>query len=147
MIALLRLSLERARILGVCPRPANDRLGLVPEPSWIHLCTTVDMDATRDPKNAANHRISDSPESESSACAGWEVMCPDGLSRHLPYHNRGDAESHARFASDPKWFAKRGCRLAPKPGRRERLAPPCPGGEHHALPILVQHATARRGEA
>lgn len=58
------------------------------------------------------------------------VVCPDGLVRHLPYHNLGDAESHARRASDPEWFAKRGCRLAPKPSILENAMTPCPGGKH-----------------
>jgi hypothetical protein len=80
-------------------------------------------------------------------CAGWEVCCPDGIRRHNPYHNLGDAEAHARRASDPNWFAKRGCRLAPKPGRLEREAPPCSGGEHKAVPIIVQHARGERGIA
>jgi hypothetical protein len=61
---------------------------------------------------------------------GWIVVCPDGIRRHNPYHSLGDAEAHARRASDPEWFGKHGCRLAPKPGRLEREAPPCPGGKH-----------------
>lgn len=57
-------------------------------------------------------------EENDPLCSGWQVVCPDGLKRHFPYHNLGDAESHARFASDPKWVAKRGsCRLAPKPSK------------------------------
>jgi hypothetical protein len=66
----------------------------------------------------------------------WNVVCPDGLIRHNPYHNLRDAESHARFASDPKWFSKHGCRLAPKPGRQELLLPPCCGGKHEAIAVV-----------
>ena len=66
----------------------------------------------------------------------WEVVCPDGDVRHYPYHNRGDAEAHADRASDPSWFARRGCRLAPKPAPLEASRPPCPGGRHEARPVL-----------
>jgi hypothetical protein len=31
--------------------------------------------------------------------AGWEIICPDGKSRHLPYRNLGDAECDARVIS------------------------------------------------
>jgi hypothetical protein len=82
-----------------------------------------------------------------SDCAGWEVVCPDGRVRHLPYHNLGDARSHARFASRPDWFAKRGCRLAPNPGRLEQSQPPCSGGEHTVRPVVVQHVGDETGEA
>ena len=90
------------------------------------------------------------PEREENAygdCAGWEVVCPDGRVRHLPYHNLGDARSHARFASRPDWFAKRGCRLASRPGELERAQPPCPGGEHSVRAVVVSHAHAVRAEA
>lgn len=60
----------------------------------------------------------------------WVVVCPDGLVRHLPYSHLDDAESHAKRASDPAWFAKRGCRLAPKPTILETAVSPCPGGKH-----------------
>jgi hypothetical protein len=70
---------------------------------------------------------------------GWRVACPDGHVRHNPYHNEGDAIDHAKMASDPEWFADRGCRLAPKPGRLERACPPCPGGKHWVVPILAEH--------
>lgn len=76
-------------------------------------------------------------------CAGYEVVCPDGLIRHYPYHNRGDAEAHARKASDPKWFAKRGCRLAPNPAKLELSMPPCSGGHHEIIPIPIVHPAPR----
>jgi hypothetical protein len=35
-------------------------------------------------------------------CLGFEIVCPDGLSRHYPYHNEGDARCDATGASkDP----------------------------------------------
>ena len=71
-------------------------------------------------------------------CSGWEVVCPDGLKRHNPYHNLGDARSHAEHASDPSWFQKRGCRLAPKPAKLELSQPKCPGGRHVVKPILLE---------
>jgi hypothetical protein len=74
---------------------------------------------------------------------GWEVVCPDGEMRHYPYHNLGDAESHARFASDPKWFAKRRCRLAPKPSSKEVSMSPCPGGRHVVVAIPVVRPSSR----
>lgn len=80
-------------------------------------------------------------------CAGWEVVCPDHRVRHLPYHNLGDARGHARLASDPERFARRGCRLAPKAGALERSQPPCPGGTHTVRPIVMEHAHAERNEA
>jgi hypothetical protein len=86
-------------------------------------------------------------EETDTDCAGWEVVCPDGRVRHLPYHNRGDAQSHARFASRSDWFAKRGCRLAPKPGQLERSQPPCSGGAHAVRPIAVLHTRPERAEA
>ncbi len=76
---------------------------------------------------------------ERGICAGWEVICPDGLSRHYPYHNYGDAESHTRRASDPGWFARRGCRLAPKASARELSMPPCPGGRHLVVALPIVH--------
>lgn len=60
----------------------------------------------------------------------YEVVCPDNLVRHLPYANKGDAEAHAKLASDPSWFKKRSCRLAPKPSVFQTSMPPCGGGEH-----------------
>lgn len=86
-------------------------------------------------------------EETDTDCAGWEVVCPDGRVRHLPYHNLGDAQSHARFASRSDWFAKRGCRLAPKPGQLERSQPPCSGGAHAVRPIAVLHTRPERAEA
>lgn len=34
-----------------------------------------------------------------SALHAWEVVCPDGLVRHLPYINRGDALCDAEVNS------------------------------------------------
>jgi hypothetical protein len=95
-------------------------------------------------------RADDLPERQETSdgnCAGWEVVCPDGRVRHLPYHNLGDARSHARFASRPDWFAKRGCRLAPKTGRLEQSQPPCLGGEHSVRLVVVSHVHTERAEA
>lgn len=76
----------------------------------------------------------------SMRCTGWRVVCPDGLYRHNPYHNEGDAIGHAQLASDPAWFAERGCRLAPKPTQRQQAMSPCSGGRHAVEPMLVEHA-------
>lgn len=76
---------------------------------------------------------------ERETSAGWEIVCPDGRVRHFPYHNLGDAKSHARFASDPVHFAKRGCRLAPKPSRLELGQPPCCGGKHAVRAMAIDH--------
>lgn len=60
-----------------------------------------------------------------SALHAWEVVCPDGLVRHLPYINRGDALCDAEVYSDE------GCR-----GRSARRNPlqlqqaPCPEAKH-----------------
>lgn len=79
---------------------------------------------------------------------GWEVVCPDGRVRYLPYHNAGDAEGHARLASDEARFVRRdNCRLAPKPGTLERAQPPCRGGVHTTRPVLLARTHAARGEA
>lgn len=75
---------------------------------------------------------------DDALCSGWEVVCPDGVKRHYPYHNLGDAKSHARLASDPTRFANRGCRLAPKPSKLELALPKCPGGRHEVKPILME---------
>lgn len=80
-------------------------------------------------------------------CVGWEVICPDGIRRHYPYHNEDDAKDHADLASDASWFAKRGCRLAPKPSPLELSKPPCPGGHHEARAMMLEHASVERGEA
>ena len=81
-------------------------------------------------------------------CAGWEVVCPDGRIRAMPYHNYGDAESHARLGSDPARFARRGnCRLAPNPSQLDQGQPPCPGGVHVVRPIAFYHASFERAKA
>lgn len=84
---------------------------------------------------------------ENKLCSGWEVVCPDGLVRHFPYHNLEDADAHATKASDPAWFAKRRCRLAPKPSDFEMRKPPCPGGAHHVRPIVLGHGVMNRAKA
>lgn len=80
-------------------------------------------------------------------CIGYEVVCPDGLVRSYPYHDKDGAESHVKHANDPAWFANRRCRLAPKPSELESSKPPCQGGEHHVRPILMQHTVVERGES
>ena len=67
----------------------------------------------------------------------WEVVCPDGRVRAFPYNNLGDAESHARLASDLLRFVRRGnCRLAPNPSSLDQGVPPCGGGKHIVRPVL-----------
>lgn len=113
-------------------------------PSWFLLCNVAGMGEKRQPWD---RDATDEAVANGNICSGWEVVCPDGLVRHNRYHNLGDAESHARFASDPAWFAKRGCRLAPKPGRVERSLPLCCGGKHEARLVVLQHAVIEHGEA
>lgn len=61
-----------------------------------------------------------------------------------------DAVEHvvdAAHASDPQWFKKRKCRLAPKPSRFELAKPECVGGKHRVRPIVLQHPRIERGKA
>jgi hypothetical protein len=62
---------------------------------------------------------------ENEECPGWEIVCPDGLIRDYPYHNREDAEDMAEVMT-----TKRCNGLWPKPGRLELEQPPCPEGKH-----------------
>jgi hypothetical protein len=79
--------------------------------------------------------------SEAGPGADARIYCcparPDGLVRHLPCHNQGHAESHARFASNPEWFAKRGC-LAPKAGKQRAVNAAVPRGEHTVRPMIIE---------
>lgn len=50
--------------------------------------------------------------------SGWEIICPDGVRRHYPYGNFGDAEFDASLYQD-------------KPER----CVGCPGGAHTVEPI------------
>jgi len=68
---------------------------------------------------------------------GWEVTCPDGVRRHLPYLNQADALAYALRASDPAWFAERGSCLGPPPSPGEEEKPPCPGGQHGCGPVAL----------
>lgn len=79
-----------------------------------------------------------------SACKGWEVVCPDGRVRTYPYHNREDAEDHAEVVSDPEWFAERQCRLAPEPSPLELSQSACCGGPHRVRPIQAIHQEETR---
>lgn len=69
---------------------------------------------------------------------GWEIVCPDGRVRHLPYINLGDAESDAT-SIDRKTSVKGAelaCRMYPNPGSLERKHGPCPGGKHEVRPVV-----------
>lgn len=54
----------------------------------------------------------------------WEIVCPDGRVRHLPYANKGDADCDAEVCDE------RGCQLYPEPTDLERRLPPCEGKAH-----------------
>jgi len=58
----------------------------------------------------------------------WEIVCPDGRVRHLPYVNRGDAEADAELCDE------RRCRLYAEPEPLELAAPPCQGAPHRVRP-------------
>jgi hypothetical protein len=85
-------------------------------------------------------------------CAGYEVVCPDGRVRHMPYHNLGDAESTARVASryavgELAHDVRAGCRCWPEPSRLELSHPPCDGGPHTVRPIAFTHGEhSERGQ-
>lgn len=73
---------------------------------------------------------------------GFEVVCPDGQVRNLmPYFDEEGAQSHAKIVSDPKWDKEtgRGCRLAPKPSKRQLGLSKCPGGVHTWRPVAFTH--------
>ena len=54
--------------------------------------------------------------------AHWEIVCPDGRVRHLPYRNRGDADVDAELCEE------RHCQIYDGP--LDVGAGPCPGGPH-----------------
>lgn len=54
----------------------------------------------------------------------FEIVCPDGFSRHFPYANEEDAESDARVAEQSS------CQFFPHPNRLELAFGPCPSGKH-----------------
>lgn len=58
----------------------------------------------------------------------YEVVCPDGVSRHLPYHRHGDAVFDAKFYTR-------------EPGRCVHwgaVGEPCHGGEHSVREAVTQ---------
>lgn len=67
-------------------------------------------------------------------CHGYEIVCPDDVVRHHPYHNKGDADCDAGV------YTKRGCgvrgydRLRPEDPRGA-----CPQGGHTVRPIAFTH--------
>ena len=61
---------------------------------------------------------------------GYEVVCPDGRIRHMPYHNEGDARCDASVNTE------RGHRYSPG-NPPEWYDPPCPGGKHVVRPIVA----------
>lgn len=61
---------------------------------------------------------------------GWEIVCPDGRVRRLPYHNEGDA------SCDAATLGERGCgRPREKETWIDAHQPRCPEGEHTIRPI------------
>lgn len=72
---------------------------------------------------------------DATSCGGWEAVCPDGRVRHNPFHNKGDAESMAKLAT------QRRCRLWPEPSELETKQPPCPEGKHEVR-LIAEMARA-----
>lgn len=68
----------------------------------------------------ASHAVQKTPHQ-------WEVVCPDGLLRHFPYINEGDARHDAKLMTE-----RRRCNFYPKPSVLETQLGPCPLGEHVA---------------
>lgn len=58
----------------------------------------------------------------------WEVVCPDGLVRDYPYHNRGDADCVAEVRSTADKLKSTRCRGLLGNHR-------CPLGTHTIRPI------------
>jgi len=56
----------------------------------------------------------------------WWIICPDGKSRHLPYHNEGDAEADAATYGTRNW-----CWFANRSAEEHNG---CPGGVHTVTP-------------
>jgi hypothetical protein len=81
------------------------------------------------------------PSRKSSLCAGWELVCADGRTRHYPYHSLQDAEEDAKLAALD-------CGLGYEERSPLELSqPPCPGGAHTVVPVAVEHAIQARGQA
>jgi hypothetical protein len=57
----------------------------------------------------------------------FEIVCPDGVVRHLPYHQRSDAVFDARVCTTRSNHDANGCNLYPQDPPQD---PPCPGGTH-----------------
>lgn len=67
---------------------------------------------------------------------GYEVVCPDGRIRHMPYHNEGDARCDAGVNTE------RGHRYSPG-NPPEWYDPPCPrrearGTAHSRVQLIVK---------
>lgn len=78
----------------------------------------------------------------SHVAGGWEIVCPDGIVRHNPYHNFDDAEFDAAS------YTERKCRGAwPKPSRLEMKNPPCPEGSHTVRPVVFSDVVPETGQA
>ena len=74
-----------------------------------------------------------------SLAVGWEVVCPDGVVRHYPYHNEGDARCDAEV------LTRRGCSPDPLPGPGGIPHPPCSGGAHtYRLVAFVEPRADKR---
>jgi hypothetical protein len=63
-------------------------------------------------------------------CNGYEIVCPDGQTRHYPYTNEGDA------LCDAESYDRRGCATW-KNGERVLLTD-CPGGIHTVRPTTFE---------
>jgi len=64
----------------------------------------------------------------------WEIVCPDGRIRHLPYSNQQDAEFDAAICDE------RDCRLYEAQGPLQKGVPACPGAPHRVRPAASAHS-------
>lgn len=59
---------------------------------------------------------------------GYEIVCPDGVRRHLPYGNAGDAEFDAALYGESPVRCRH--------WDNARDVGPCPGGKHQVVRVV-----------
>lgn len=64
----------------------------------------------------------------------FEIVCPDGRVRHMPYSNEDDAEFDADVAVEQ-------CQFYPRQNVLEQKHGPCPGGAHTVRETSTSKAT------
>lgn len=66
-------------------------------------------------------------------CLGYNIRCPDGNFRHLPYHNAADAHF------DCEAINRKGCKL-----EVDGSPSTCPQGPHEVVPVSFAHPSSKR---